>query len=453
VFYRSRRTSDKYIEGIQRAGRAPISFGQQDLCDSFFHKFFTKFWVRPIADSASKNIAVTLTTNFPAGPKLTDSSHRDKSGAIRNLYVKTDTNQLHELDPETLDVVEGTTYNALLPGAEGMSSASHAAVDPDTGELFNFLSNYGRKITYTLFKLTPPTKNAPAGHKILATITDAPAAYIHSVCLTKRYFIFCVWQADLKFNGATILYNRNMAQSFSAWNPNRKTLWYVIDRDAGGIVRKYQSDPFFAFHHINSFDDGDDVVVDLATYESHEVIDSLYLDKLRSTSATKGRADCDIPWATRVVLKDVTASTTPGTAITTRTLTTIELPTISTSYSGRPNRYAYGVSSLGISSLWDSIVKIDLNEIFANPTNPPEGSVKRFSLPKCTPSEPIFVPRPGGTSEDDGVVLTVELDGVKGRSALVVVDAMSFEEVGRAELAGDGFVVPHGFHGTWYSNL
>jgi len=80
-------------------------------------------------------------------------------------------------------------------------------------------------------------------------------------------------------------------------------------------------------------------------------------------------------------------------------------------------------------------------------------NVSHIRRPSCTPSEPIFISRPGGTSEDDGVVLTVELGKFKGKSALVVVDAISFEEVGRTELEGDGFVVRHGFHGTWYCNL
>jgi torulene dioxygenase len=78
-------------------------------------------------------------------------------------------------------------------------------------------------------------------------------------------------------------------------------------------------------------------------------------------------------------------------------------------------------------------------------------NVSHVRRPRCTPS--IFISRPGGTSENDGVVLTVELDGLKGKSVLVVVDAMSFQEVGRAELEGDGFVVRHRFHGTWYCNM
>lgn len=29
----------------------------------------------------------------------------------------------------------------------------------------------------------------------------------------------------------------------------------------------------------------------------------------------------------------------------------------------------------------------------------------------CHPSEPVFVPRPGGTAEDDGVLLVIVLNG------------------------------------------
>ena len=91
--------------------------------------------------------------------------------------------------------------------------------------------------------------------------------------------------------------------------------------------------------------------------------------------------------------------------------------------------------------------------LFSNPSDPPAGAIKQFERPFCTPSEPIFVPRPGATEEDDGVVLMVELDGIKGESALVVIDAQSFEELGRAQAKEGTFIVPHHFHGAWCGNL
>lgn len=110
------------------------------------------------------------------------------------------------------------------------------------------------------------------------------------------------------------------------------------------------------------------------------------------------------------------------------------------------------------------------------------------------PGEPIFVPRPGGKAEDDGVVLSVVLDGTRvtylrisvqillhvqipfavepscllvpnGRSArlltlyvfhagaaqlsfLLVLDGLAFLEVARAPLP---FAVPFGFHGDFFA--
>ena len=52
--------------------------------------------------------------------------------------------------------------------------------------------------------------------------------------------------------------------------------------------------------------------------------------------------------------------------------------------------------------------------------------------------EPIFVADREGTEEDDGACLSGVLDGTRGRSYLLCLDARTFEEV----------VMPFGFHGS-----
>jgi torulene dioxygenase len=68
-----------------------------------------------------------------------------------------------------------------------------------------------------------------------------------------------------------------------------------------------------------------------------------------------------------------------------------------------------------------------------------------WNKPGHTPGEPIFVADPAKTGEDDGVVLSVVLDGVSGRSYLLVLDAKNWVEVGRAEVP---VAVGFGFHGA-----
>jgi carotenoid cleavage dioxygenase-like enzyme len=63
-------------------------------------------------------------------------------------------------------------------------------------------------------------------------------------------------------------------------------------------------------------------------------------------------------------------------------------------------------------------------------------------------AEPIFVPKEGGTAEDDGWLMVAVHDATVDRSDLVILDAADFggDEVARIELPRR---VPHGFHGNW----
>lgn len=72
----------------------------------------------------------------------------------------------------------------------------------------------------------------------------------------------------------------------------------------------------------------------------------------------------------------------------------------------------------------DSLVKIDTHKRSSKVYKPTMDSLF---------SEPIFVARPGSTAEDDGVLLSVGMDGVKRKSYMVVIDASNMEEIARAK--------------------
>jgi beta,beta-carotene 9',10'-dioxygenase len=61
--------------------------------------------------------------------------------------------------------------------------------------------------------------------------------------------------------------------------------------------------------------------------------------------------------------------------------------------------------------------------------------------------EPVFVAVPGATTEDEGVILSVVLNGNKGNSFMLVLDAGSFAEIARAEVPHH---IPFGFHGQHF---
>jgi carotenoid cleavage dioxygenase-like enzyme len=179
---------------------------------------------------------------------------------------------------------------------------------------------------------------------------------------------------------------------------------------------------------VNAFEEGGELVVDLVAYDDPSIIDALYLDSLRGEAyrpASPGtlrryRLPLDGGDARREDLFPAP----------------MELPRIAyRTRNGRPYRYVWAAGS-GASGAFDSLLKVDVGE----------GSAERWHEDGCFPGEPVFVAAPGAEGEDDGVILSVVLDSKAARSFLLVLEAASLRELGRAEAPHH---IPFGFHGQF----
>jgi carotenoid cleavage dioxygenase-like enzyme len=195
-------------------------------------------------------------------------------------------------------------------------------------------------------------------------------------------------------------------------------------------VRTAIADATFGFHHVNAFADGDRLAVDVITYPDAAIIDQLYLARLRASApltATGTLTRFHVPFAgdapvTRRILADIP----------------LELPRINyQAHAGRPYRYVWGTGIQTKGDFLDSIVKIDTET----------GAVATWHLAGLYPGEPVFVPSPSATSEDDGVLLSVVLDIDKDRSFLLVLDAATLNELARAAAP---HAIPFHFHGNYF---
>ena len=200
----------------------------------------------------------------------------------------------------------------------------------------------------------------------------------------------------------------------------------MVHRNRGEERLTAAGEPFFCFHHVNAWDDGDDVVVDLVAFEDPSVIDALYIDRLRAgpqqprTQLRRYRLKPDGTAEGEVLLDH-----------------TIELPRIDYARAnGRPHRFVYAAGSAG-HEWFDEVVKFDGET----------RSMTAWSEAGCYPGEPVFVGRPDREREDDGVVLSVVFDSRTERSFLLVLDAASFTEIARAAAPHH---VPHSFHGQFF---
>jgi beta,beta-carotene 9',10'-dioxygenase len=125
--------------------------------------------------------------------------------------------------------------------------------------------------------------------------------------------------------------------------------------------------------------------------------------------------------------------------VTTEALTdeSMELPRINYGRCNeRPYRYAWGVGVSPEGTWLDRIVKADVVERRS----------KIWEEAGSYPGEPVFVAAPDAEGEDEGVLLSIVLDGERGTSFLLVLDARSLDELARAEVPHH---IPFGFHGQF----
>lgn len=464
VLYNSRRQVDELVESIRRTGRLEtISFGQKrDPCVSFFQKLKCVFQPTRTLDAYKSNVGVTITTNLSGMQSRSENPSEDSDStsteAIKPNFVvvRTDTSQLKIIDKETLEPIGVTDQRKLHPGLIGDLSCAHAQYDPENGDVFNYNLAFGVCSTYRIFK----TSRSTGETEILATITNLPAAYIHSFFLTKDFVILCVWSSHFAAGGVKLLWERNVVDAIGSFNPNSQAKWMVVDRRHGkGLVATFESPAMFSFHSVNAWQEPRqsssevDIVCDIIQYPSLDVLKKLYYENLVSTGSGvaqwKGMASrpSSTPSLARYHLRNVPLPSAEQQTAPPGTIAKAELqfsasaplvgdlPTINPHYATKRSRYIYSLVDQGRSSWVDGISKFDTST----------KGVAVWSRADHTPGEAIFVPDSTRVGEDAGYLLSVVLDGRKGTSYLLCLDAETMEEVGSAEC---DVAVGFGFHGN-----
>jgi beta,beta-carotene 9',10'-dioxygenase len=350
-------------------------------------------------------------------PKLTDNGCVNVVEMGEAVVALTETRLPVRFDRHTLATLGVAEYDR---GIRGPLSTAHPHFDAVARRHVSFVLDLGRRSTYRFFAVDRATARQSGIGEVRV---DRPA-YVHSFGMTERYLLLVecplvVNPLRLRFGGKPFIRNY-------AWRPDIGTRFHILEKATGKVVRRARTDAFFAFHHVNAFEDGSDVVADLVTYPDAGVIDQLYLDRLRSSEPVTATGRL-----TRFRLGAAGVRPEPLSPVP------LELPRFDYDRrAGRPYRYVYGASNVRTSDFLDSLVKVDL-ELASSSMWVEDG---------CYPGEPVFVGYPGATREDAGVVLSIVLDARAGTSFLLVLDASTFAEVARAEVPHH---VPFGFHGTF----
>jgi len=405
VKYQSRKMVPKIEEYVVKNGSYPgVTFGS-DPCKTTFQKVSSVFIQQK--PQGEDNVGVTI------------GMLRDK------LISKTDANSFLEIDPETLELKQLMDYAKIDPRFTGPLSASHSQTDLETGEFFNFTTDLGRTGTYNVFSISSQES------RLLATYAATPA-YIHSFGLTKSYMVMIHWPLNL--SPIKILTSQSVMGAMH-WDASQPTTFVVIDRSLGRICGRYSAPSFYAFHTINCFEDSGNLILDISTYNDAEIVSQLSMANIDNPNhkLPKGQVR-------RFTLSDVASLENTETRQAHQVELysgTLELARFNQNFHLKPYRFTYGIAVNDSESAFGAVVKLNVEtkETIA------------WKKPGMYPGEAIFVPNPEGVDEDDGVLLTVVLNGEADHSELIVLDATTMQEIGRATVP---ITVPFGFHGNFF---
>lgn len=402
VSYRNRFLQSADYRANNAAGKITFRGFATDPCRNIFQRVMSVF--KPGSSAENGNVNITKLGN--------------------QMLALTETPLPVAFDPDTLATVGVVPFD---DGIDFVSSTAHPHFDPEQDAGIQHLIKYGRENVYQFATIA---NTQPLRREVISRIKVSEPGYVHSFGMTARYLILA--ECPFVVNPVRMLFSNKPFIDNFVWKPEQGTRFFIVDKSTGDHIRTVHADACFIFHHVNAFEDGDDIILDVSAYEDSQIISDLFLDELRRVGGgTLSKAECR---RYRLPASGERAS------YTVKSPHAFELPRINYRYNAKPYRFAYGSSirSERQNDFINALVKIDLEA---------ESSVQWWEA-DCYPGEPVFVAGPESSAEDDGVILSVVLDGKQGHSFLLALDAQSFTELGRATVPS---VVPFGFHGQYFS--
>ena len=390
-----------------------ISFGPRGI--KFSNRFLATSWYR--------HALIEDTT--PAGGFDSPIPHRSnrRSPDNTNLNIVTWMGRLEALgdmpqrvvvDAGTLATIQTTTPKQM---SRSVASSPHPFFDKTTGERFDLALVAGDPSGYDI--IVTKVEGVP---QRLAFISSSRLGYIHSFGVTARWIVLV--EGPFTANPRSLRSRRRPYLRNYVWDASRGTRIFVVDRKTGALEATLSTRPLFSLHHINAWEDGDQLVTDIAAYADPSILDALAFDNGQIRPG-----DFPAPLATRLVINPATSKVAclplkcpPG-----------EFWRIDDRFSMRPATVLFSVGPSRTGGFVDRILRSDLTT----------GQYVQWSSDNCFPGAPAFVPSNENGGEGEGWLLSIVLDAAAQRSFVLILEASTLTEIGRAWLP---CTLPFGLH-------
>ena len=328
-----------------------------------------------------------------------------------------------EIDRAELSTLGERDLGGVLRGP----FSAHPHEVPQRRAIYGFGLSQGRRARITAYEL-------PAlGRARVVTDLEIPGPTVmHDFAATPRHLVFHV--APMRISLRKLLFGRVGPMDAMESSAGLATELVVVPIDDPSSTFRVEVEAHMAEHFVNAFERGGELCFDFIRYPDmrglEDYVGGLLAGAVRAPlRSTFCRCTVDLA-SKRARFED-------------RLAAPCELPRVSPRVESAPYRFAWlaGFTSDEASrrGLFDAVLGLDVER----------GVAARFPMERgCSCGEPVFVPRKGGTAEDDGYLLTMVYDARVDQSHLAVLDA---RRAGAPPLGRAWFdhPIPPGFHGVW----
>jgi carotenoid cleavage dioxygenase-like enzyme len=319
----------------------------------------------------------------------------------------------YKVDARTLETLGVERFGGGLK----RTVSAHAKTDPETGELLFF--DYATKAPFLTYNVVDA--NGQLTH--YAPIEVPGPRLPHDMAFTPRYSILMdlplFWDPQLLARGVHKV----------TYFPELPSRFAVLPRKGTNAeVRWFETSPCYIYHVVNSWEDGDEIVMDACRVVQPEPGSTRGEGELARMKAFL-RLEAQL-WRWRF---NLATGQTKEEQLDDRMT---EWPTIHRGRMGRRTRYAYN----SLVPHFEGIVKYDVET----------GRTQKYLWGAGrTANECPYAPRVGARDEDDGYVVSFVADAnAGGAGEVVILDAKKIEAgpLARVKIPQR---VPVGFHAIW----